>query len=490
MLFNSFDFLVFFPLVTLVYFLLPAKARTLWLLAASCYFYMAFIPAYIFILFTTITVDYFSGIFIEKFRSSSGKKIFLGASLAANVGFLTFFKFAGPASSELAALARFLHWNYPAGVLAVALPIGLSFHTLQAMAYTIEVYRGRQKAEKNFLIFSLYVMFYPQLVAGPIERPQNLLQQLRETHVPDYDRMAAGLRKMLWGFFKKLVIADRVALLVNQVFAHPADYHGLPVWLAMYFFAFQIYCDFSGYTDIAIGAAEVMGFRLMKNFDRPYLASSITDFWRRWHISLSSWFRDYLYIPLGGDRLGKARWSLNVLIVFLVSGLWHGAGWTYAVWGLYHGALLVLSRSFERTRNFLSRLVPAAALPAVKTFLVFQLVSFGWIFFRARSLSDAALMFRRLFSGLGGQLRHPLTLAWHGEMMGSFYMGLDGYELAVSFIAIAALFFFYRFPSFLYYKSSFDRRPLWQRWGAYYLLIGAVILFGMDRSERFIYFQF
>jgi alginate O-acetyltransferase complex protein AlgI len=287
MLFNSLQFYFFFPIVTLTYFLIPHRFRWAWLLLSSCYFYMVFIPAYILILCFTIIVDYISGLLIEK-TEGKRRKFFLLVSLVANVGALFFFKYINSLSAHLGALASWLHWNYPIQVLNIILPIGLSFHTFQSMAYTIEVYRGNQKAERHFGILALYVLFYPQLVAGPIERPQNMLHQFHEEHSFDYARVTSGLRLMLWGFFKKMVIADRLAYLANPVFNHPRDYPGPMLLLATLAFTYQIYCDFSGYTDIAIGAARVMGFTFMKNFDCPYCARSMSEFWRRWHISLST----------------------------------------------------------------------------------------------------------------------------------------------------------------------------------------------------------
>ncbi|HSU69728.1 MAG TPA: MBOAT family O-acyltransferase, partial [Tepidisphaeraceae bacterium] len=351
MLFNSFTFLVFFPVTTFIYFALPHRYRWLHLLACSCLFYASFIPGYLLILLAVILIDYVAGIGIEQ---SAGRlrKLLLLVSLLANVGVLAVFKYFNFVNANLHALSQALHWNYPVRDLGWLLPIGLSFHTFQSMSYTIEVYRGNQKAERNLGIYALYVMFYPQLVAGPIERPQNLLHQFREHHVFDSDRVFSGLRLMLWGFFKKLVVADRIAPLVDSVYLHPHEYGGGWIVLGTYLFAIQIYCDFSGYSDVAIGAARVLGFRLMTNFDRPYAATSVAEFWRRWHISLSTWFRDYLYVPLGGSRVSFVRWAFNILVVFIVSGLWHGAAWTFLIWGALHGVFLVGTRLIERWAHF------------------------------------------------------------------------------------------------------------------------------------------
>ncbi|OFY92284.1 MAG: alginate O-acetyltransferase, partial [Bacteroidetes bacterium RIFOXYB2_FULL_35_7] len=340
MLFNSLQFAFFFPLVTLLYFALPHKLRWALLLGASCIFYMAFIPSYILILVATIIVDYIAGIYIEKEKGPK-RRLYLIISIITNIGFLAFFKYFNFLNSNVAAIAHFLDWNYSIEALSIILPVGLSFHTFQAMSYTIEVYRGTQKAEYHFGIYALYVMFYPQLVAGPIERPQNLIHQFYEKHTFDYQRVTDGLKLMLWGFFKKMVIADRLSLYVNQVYNNPDQYSGFPVLLATYLFAFQIFCDFSGYSDIAIGSAKIMGFKLMDNFNTPYFAKTIKEFWKRWHISLSTWFRDYLYISLGGNRVIKWKMQFNLFIVFMISGLWHGANWTFVLWGSLHGFYII-----------------------------------------------------------------------------------------------------------------------------------------------------
>jgi alginate O-acetyltransferase complex protein AlgI len=306
MLFNSIDFLIFFPAVTILYFLLPHKFRWSLLLVSSCVFYMFFIPKYIIILAFTITIDYFAGIFLEKIKEDK-RRIFLIISIISNIGILFVFKYFNFFNFNIHKVAEFLHWNYSFEGLKIILPIGLSFHTFQSLSYIIEIYIGKQKAEKNFGIFALYVMFYPQLVAGPIERPQNVLHQFHEKHSFDFEQLVDGLKIILWGLFKKVVIADRLSLFVNQVYGNPESHKGIQFIIATIFFGFQIYCDFSGYSDIAIGSAKVMGFKLMVNFNRPYLSKSISEFWTRWHISLSSWFRDYVYIPLGGNRAARSR---------------------------------------------------------------------------------------------------------------------------------------------------------------------------------------
>jgi D-alanyl-lipoteichoic acid acyltransferase DltB (MBOAT superfamily) len=467
MLFNSWQFALFFPLVTTGYFLLPHKLRWAWLLVASCLFYMAFVPAYILILAGTIAVDFLAGLAIAE-AAGRQRRCFLLASLAANLGVLAFFKYFNFFNANVATLAAWLHWNYPIQALAILLPIGLSFHVFQSLSYTIEVYRGNLKPERHPGIFALYVMFYPQLVAGPIERPQNLLHQFHERHDFDFRRVADGLTRMLWGLFKKVVVADRLALVVTPVFSQPDHYLGLQLIVAALFFAFQIYCDFSGYSDIALGSAQVMGFKLMENFKRPYGASSIQEFWTRWHVSLSTWFRDYLYVPLGGNRVSPRRWAGNITVVFLASGLWHGANWTFVLWGALHAGYLV----FERALGGLPARLPHVA----RVGITFVLVSLAWILFRANSLSDAAYIYTHLLVGLRHQVASPLealnSLGWQNVWLGG--------------VGIATLLLLERgsFPQGLGFRS----RAL--RWGACYALILALIVLGVYENQAFIYFQF
>ncbi len=392
MTFNSLEFLVFFPIVTLVFFLIPHRFRWFLLLSASCIFYMAFVPAYIFVLAIIILIDYFAGVFIER-SVGAQKKMYLLASILSTCTVLVIFKYFNFFNANLAALSSLLHWNYSISALSLLLPIGLSFHTFQSLAYVIEVYRGNYKAERHLGIYALYVMFYPQLVAGPIERPQHLLPQFYVEQVFEYDRVVRGLKRMLWGMFKKVVIADNLAPIVNMVFNSPQDYSGPYLLQATLFFAIQIYCDFSGYVDIALGSAQVMGFRLSENFNKPYLATSISDFWRRWHISLSRWFRDYVYVPLGGNRTNLSRTYMNIFIVFLLSGFWHGANWTFLLWGGLHGMYVICSRVTTGLRERIVQLIRLNSFPNLRKYIqvavTFSLVSFAWIFFRAKDVHDA-----------------------------------------------------------------------------------------------------
>jgi D-alanyl-lipoteichoic acid acyltransferase DltB (MBOAT superfamily) len=483
MLFNSLQFAVFFPVVTLLYFWLPHRMRVALLLVASCVFYMAFVPKYILILAFLIVVDYSAGILIENARGHR-RKLFLVMSLCANIGILGFFKYFNFLNDNLAALAHFLDWNYSIQHLRIILPIGLSFHTFQSMSYTIEVYRGHVKAERSPANFALYVMFYPQLVAGPIERPQNLLHQFREVHRFTWTNFVLGMQLMTTGLFKKMVIADRASLVVNTVYANPSQYSGAQLLVATWLFAVQIYCDFAGYTEIARGAAKVMGFDLMLNFNRPYLSTSITDFWRRWHISLSTWFRDYLYVPLGGNRVSRARMCVNLAIVFVVSGLWHGANWTFIVWGALHALFMVVYVLTEWPRSRLAALSrgSARAVGFLGWLLTFNLVTLAWVFFRAATMSDAMFVLRSIFSrwsGLGTAALHP---------------GLDALQFALVLAVIVVLIVLEVVSTRTPMWETLARQPRWLRWSAYYSfgMAFAILLFLSPQHgpQPFVYFQF
>jgi len=477
MLFNSIEFLIFFPLVTGMYFLLPHAYRWFWLLAASCFFYMTFIPVYILILLITILIDYFAAIYIVE-TSGAKKKFFLVLSIISTCAVLFVFKYFNFFNDNVAGLARFLHWNYPIESLKIILPIGLSFHTFQSLSYVIEVYKGRQKVERNFGIYSLYVMFYPQLVAGPIERPQNLLHQFYEKHKFRSEDVTFGLKLMLWGMFKKIVVADRLAIYVNAVYDNPTKHDGLTLFLATIFFGIQIYCDFSGYSDIAIGSARVMGFKLMTNFNRPYFSKSIHEFWSRWHISLSTWFKDYLYIPMGGNRVTKILWYRNLFVVFIVSGIWHGANWTYIIWGALHGFYLVFGLvTLEIRKKFAGLFLSenSKILKLVKIVVTFLLVSFAWIFFRARSFTDAQVIISKIFT-------HPGKLFVDGETK---------IHLFYAILAIAMLLAVEVKREFCHGKITlFESKNIYVRFSVYAGLIIVMLLMGVFDAGQFIYFQF
>ncbi len=483
MLFNSVEFLIFFPVVAVLHFLLPHYYRWFLLLGASCIFYMYFIPVYILILIFTIIIDYFAGIWIEDAASQKLKRRFLIGSITANVGVLAVFKYYNFFIGNL----NVAFHDLP--LLKIALPIGLSFHTFQAMSYTIEVYRGRQKAELQPGIYALYVMFFPQLVAGPIERPQNILYQFYEEKYFDYQRVTDGLRRMLWGFFQKIVIADRLAILTDPVFNHPRDYNAPSIFVAVVFFSFQIFCDFAGYSDIAIGSAQVLGFRLMENFDRPYHARSISEFWSRWHISLSTWFRDYLYIPLGGNRVSIQRRYFNLFIVFLISGFWHGANWTFLVWGAIHGCLLIFEIMSAPVRRNLSKWSGIAQAPKLKgvveRLVTFTLVALAWIFFRANTLGDALYMLQKAPHGLL-ELQFSSVRALASQLPQSF--GIK--NLIISIFAILTLEGVHALQKERKIERVWGLQPALLRWSWYYGLTLIIVIFGVFERRQFIYFQF
>ena len=488
MLFNSFSFLIFFPTVTVLYFLIPHRYRWFFLLMVSCIFYMAFIPVYILVLALTIVIDYAAALFIEKAEGKKRKK-FLIASIVSTCSVLFIFKYFNFFNANLSQLARFLDWNYSLESLSLILPIGLSFHTFQSLSYVIEVYRGNYKAEHHFGIYALYVMFYPQLVSGPIERPGNLLHQFYEKHVYDDQRVMDGLKLMVWGFFKKVVIADRLTILVDQVYGNPTQYTGLPLIVATVFFAIQAYCDFSGYSDIAIGAAQVMGFRLVDNFNKPFFYSTSTaEVWRRWHMSLMSWFRDYVYIPLGGNRKGKWRGYFNIFLTFALSGLWHGAKWGVILWGALNGVYIICS---IWTQDFRRRLVRWVGLDRVtalhrvlQSVITFALFCIGATLFRAESLSDAYYVVTHLGMGLGS------AAGIQASLRSLYSLNLGKYELIVALVSIGFMEFIQKVEKQEGMRHLLSEKTIWFRWPIYYILLLSLIFFGVYNDQVFIYFQF
>lgn len=479
MLFNSLEFALYFPIVVALYFLLPQAWRTRWLLVASCVFYMAFIPAYIAILFVTILVDYVAGIYIEE-ATGPAKKRYLWISIVSTCIVLGVFKYCAFVENTFVSVAGWVGWQVSPVMLHIILPIGLSFHTFQSLSYVVEVYRGHQRAERNFVVYATYVMFFPQLVAGPIERPQNLLHQFWERHEFDYDNVTEGLKRMAWGFYKKLVVADRLALYVNDVYGSPREYSGLQLSLATFFFAYQIYCDFSGYSDIAIGAARVMGFRLMDNFHTPYDSRSIGEFWRRWHISLSTWFKDYVYLPLGGSRVGAGRHAANLLITFGISGLWHGANWTFVYWGLLNGLYLIcgnFTRAWrDRFFGWFGMDSSTMSRKAVMRLSTFALTCLAWIVFRAQNLEDARYVVTHLWSN------------WSLQTIGTPHFLMRQMPVAVGAIAILELGQMWHGRSEV--PTVLRRWPMPLRWSAYAAFVIVVLLLGVYRGTEFIYFQF
>lgn len=411
MVFNSFSFLIFFPIVLLFYRILPKRTRWIMLLGASYYFYLSWQPDLIYLILFTTTVSYFCGLGIKKTDKKGLKKLFLVTAIVASLSVLFFFKYFNFLSRNITGLLQMFRLPVGEFTLNLILPVGISFYTFQTLSYVIDIYRGTMEPERHFGYYALYVSYFPQLVAGPIERPENLLPQLRADNPFSAADTADGLKMMAVGFFKKIAVADQISRYVDAVY-NSADYgqtavfNGFTVLLATCLFAIQIYCDFSGYTDIAIGCARVMGIRLMQNFNDPYSAISIKGFWRRWHISLTSWFTDYVYIPLGGSRVGRAKHYANIFFVFLISGIWHGAAWTYVLWGVMHGVYQIVGNLTEKPRTALRQKLKIDENSQLtiwqRRFCTFILVSVAWVAFRSNSLSDMKILYETLFTGWSG----------------------------------------------------------------------------------------
>ncbi len=494
MLFNSLSFFLFFPIVTIIYYLLPHRFRWILLLVASCIFYMSFIPGYILILAYLIVIDYFAGIWLQKTKGRK-RKYLLFLSIISNIGTLFFFKYFNFMQDNIAAFGHLIHWNYSTLILHLVLPIGLSFHVFQSLSYIIEVYKKRYKAEKHFGRYALYVLFFPQLVAGPIERPKDLLPQFSLHHKFDQVTVIEGLRRIIFGLFKKMVIADRLAIVVNQVYGNPHDYIGFPLILATIAFAIQVYCDFSGYSDIAIGSAKVLGFTLRENFNYPYLSKSIPEFWRRWHMSLYSWFRDYIYIGLGGNRHGNLLQARNILIVFFVTGLWHGASWNFVIWGMIHGIYMVIALLIAKYIKpvfaiFSFRKPLSYVLNGASVVFTFLLTCFAWIFFRANTLSDALYIVTHLTTGIKGLGDLLLQRKFYDFAFLAFDQH-KGIGLPLSQLVIAAcVIVFMIFLESLHNKNIFIFLPRWARWTVYIVLVLSILNLGPASQEPFIYFQF
>jgi len=401
-------------------------------------------------------------------------------SVFVNIGLLFAFKYFNFVSTSVAEFLSVFSINFSAPVLNVLLPVGISFYTFQTLSYTLDVYKKKREPERHLGIFAVYVSFFPQLVAGPIERSKNLLPQFFEKHKISYEGIKQGLVLVIWGFFKKIVIADRLAAVVNVVYGNPSEYSGIPLIIATIFFAFQIYCDFSGYSDIAIGTARIMGFGLMNNFKRPYFSKSISEFWNRWHISLSTWFRDYIYIPLLGKKISFKRLYFALMFVFLISGLWHGAYWTFIIWGGLHGFYLVFSLMTEKVRKKISKKVGLLRFPklqsVLKILIVFFLVNIGWIFFRANTLADAWYVLTHIFS---------ITLNFDTTVL-----GIDRYDFFIGIIAIILMEMVHVIQEKSTRLQLFFEKRRWLKWSVYTACVVAILAFGVYDTIEFIYFQF
>ncbi len=477
MLFNSLSYLIFFPIVVGGYFFLPFRWRWAWLLAASYLFYMTWEPIYVVLILGSTAIDYFAARRIASSVRIPERRALLAVSILTNLGILFTFKYFNFFNDTARAMLDFLKLTYSVPELDFLLPVGISFYTFQSMAYTIGVYQGKAEVERHAGKFALYVAFFPQLVAGPIERSQRLIPQFYEEHRFDLDRIHLGLQLILWGLFKKVVISDRLSIFVDDVYRDPTQFTGLALIQATYLFAFQIYCDFSGYSDIAIGSAQVMGYDLMENFRRPYFSKSIAEFWRRWHISLSTWFRDYVYFPLGGSRAGASRWYANLMVVFVVSGLWHGANWTFVVWGALHGGYMIIGQWTRSVRAWLVSLMPmgSTARKWIRVFITFHLVCFAWIYFRADSIQDAWYITRHLF------------VDWR---LGDLVPPEHRLDFLIALAGIAVMESVHLLQRKESARVTLSRQPVVLRWALHLSLIYAVALFGVHGAEQFIYFQF
>ena len=467
MLFNSIAFLLFFPAVCLIYFLIPVhqmRIRNLFLLCASYYFYMNWEPVYALLLLSSTLVTYLAALGIERY--ARWKKMCLVGSIVVNISILFLFKYYNFLAGSIESLLTSCGLGIDIPKFSLLLPVGISFYIFQALGYSIDVYRGTTRVERDLATYALFVSFFPQLVAGPIERSNNLLPQFKAEHRFDYERVMEGLRMMLWGYFLKLALADRCGLIVDMVFNNVGSHNGGSYLMASVLFPFQIYGDFAGYSLIAIGAAKVLGFQLMENFHRPYFAASIGEFWHRWHISLSTWFKDYVYIPLGGNRRGQARTYFNLFITFVVSGIWHGANWTFLCWGTLHGLLLCIEKALGIGRKKYSGWRKVGRI-----IVTFAIVSFAWILFRANSLSDAATIITGIFTRFDAPKREFAN--WFGIMIA---LGIMLYKELCEELG---------------WKINPAESKSWTVRHLYIvLMIAYILLFGVLGGDQFIYFQF
>lgn len=469
MLFNSVAFLLFFPIVCFLYFMIPStqlRARNMLLLLASYYFYMNWEPVYALLLLSSTVITYVSAIGVDYLSHKRNKRLCLAVCIVLNLSILFLFKYYNFVAENFQILLNDIGIAVKFPDFKLLLPVGISFYTFQALGYSIDVYRGVTKVERNFATYALFVSFFPQLVAGPIERSNNLLPQFKEQHWYEYDNLMAGIRLMIWGYFLKLVLADRCGIYVDTIFNNVDKHNGGSYLLASLFFPFQIYGDFGGYSLIAIGVAKVLGFRLMENFRRPYLAYSVGEFWHRWHISLSTWLKDYVYIPLGGSRVSNMRCYINLFITFLISGIWHGANWTFICWGALHGVFLCIERALGINKRYYS---------GRKRFfhwtVTFVLVCFAWILFRANNLDDVLMIVIGIFTKQGiPKLEYANFIA-----IGLALMVLMAKELS---------------EEFNYHINIAESRFWIVRHLYIAVMIAYILLFGVLGGDQFIYFQF
>lgn len=491
--FNSLGFLWFFAAVTALYFAVPHRWRWALLLLASYGFCVSWRPAAAGALAASTVVTYLAALGVAGKRDGHRHREFLWFGFLANIGALLFFKYFNFLNTSFRGGFTSLGLPYGVPTLDLLLPVGISFYTLKAVGYLIDVYRGDVPPERHFGRLALFLSFFPQLIAGPIDRSKNLLPQFRAPVDFEYQRVRDGMRLMLWGYFQKVVIADRLAVVVDRVYGNPHGLHGAVLTLSAFLYTFQLYCDFAGYTDIARGAAQVLGFETIRNFERPYGARTIQEFWKRWHISLTSWFRDYLYFPMGGNRVGPVRWVINVVTVFLVSGLWHGANWTFVLWGALHACYYL---GFRYTVRLLAPLreisrvsVPGFLKNSLAAGLTFCLVSFAWIFFRAHSISDAVYIVSHLGDRVPELLRRLDDVGYVRSIAGQ--MGVEQQEVAIALFSLGVFFVVQKMGGWEQIMRRLDARSVVYRWAAYYLVFGMVVFFGaFNAGQGFIYAQF
>lgn len=496
MLFNSISFLIFFPVVILLYFIIPHRFRYIWLLAASYYFYMAWNPVYALLMLTSTFITYTSGILIDKANKTSGggnaaklKNIYVSISFILNLSILFFFKYFYFAVDNINILLSALHIQLIQPKFDIILPLGISFYTMQMIAYIVDIYRGA-KAETNFIKYALFISFFPKLLAGPIERTATFLPQLQERKYFNYDNLKNGLLLMLYGYFLKMVIGDRAAILVNFVFENYEAYMGLEIFVAITIYSIRIYADFFGYTCIAIGAAQTMGFTLLQNFNHPFFAVSVGDYWRRWHISLSMWLRDYIYFPLGGSRCSKIKKYRNILITFFISGLWHGANWTFIIWGMIHGLSIILDDIFkpvfQKIYSIFNINTQCFSFRLFQIIIAFLIINYSRLFFRAPDIETAVIMTKQMFSVWNPWIFFDNSL---------YDMGLsrkDFYVLCFSIIILWAVSFMQE--KGIKIREELAKQNLVFRWILYWIAIFGILTFGVYgtayNANQFIYFQF
>lgn len=488
MIFNSFTFVIFFIVVTVLYFWLPYKHRWKMLLVASYIFYMSWNAKYALLLLASTLVTYLSGLAIVNYPKH--KKLAVALSVMLNIIILFVFKYANFSIDIFNGILKWFGSSTEVSYLNLLLPVGISFYIFQALSYTIDVYKGRVEVERNFFFYALFVSFFPQLVAGPIEKASHLLPQLKKNFDFNFDRARDGLQLIIWGMFKKVVIANRLAIYVDQVYNNVESFGSIPLAMSSIMFAFQIYCDFSGYSDIAIGIAKIMGYDLMRNFNRPYFSRSLGEFWHRWHISLSTWFQQYLYIPLGGNRVSVPRHYFNLFFTFLVSGLWHGANWTFVAWGALHGSVLVLENIFKKIKH--PAVKRGSLLDGIKIVWVFTIVVFAWIFFRANSFSDAIYVIKHIIIDIDDFF---VANNWI-----EFFNGLNfvTFNNTVTHAIINTLTIFSVLLLIvvqLLHKDDtivdyLNHKPRYVRWIFNYIIIIVFLMAGLFDNTQFIYFQF